>query len=335
MIIVLMATMLSMVALSKNMIDQKKPVFSEDVLKAIEKVKHAIEDPNKNRGYEAEKLEMQYKKYDDAVRKLGRLVTSEHAIIIQNLKEIEINQAIAVMAYNVTTKPEQLAELFRYYNTEGVIILDLDEEEKKAIVSLPDEFKPWNDPSIEIHGGPDPAPLNPKHCVEKYRSAWEYLMLAPKNKKVKFINYGDESYSLNAMRVINNLHSTSLLSYAFSITYNSPLFDSYFDDLALLDITYFATAQSLEYILGGLAECTQRKARKFKKNIPEKLILAMSGSFNSSGKIKRDPQKWKEVITAYPKDNLPQWQKDFLNDVLKAIDKQEKIETERKTEKKK
>ncbi len=288
-------------------------VLSEKAKKALRKVKDTIEAPYQNRGYKLKELNIQYQQYNDAIEKLGRVITIEQTKSIQKQKELTLDQALVVMAYNVTNNPELLKELFEYYKRP--------------------EYEPGEPQPHVIR----PKRLNRKHCKEKYRSCWEYLILAPQNEQVSFMNSRGGGHFSKALHRIHQIHTVPLLDYIFSVKINSQTFDRYFDSRILFMIGRFPTDASLSYLLEGLALCRDDKTGDFIKRSArtyyEILVIAMSGANNARAEIKVDRERWKEVILEYPKDDLPQWQKNFLDDVLKAIDEQEKIESERKTEK--
>ncbi len=286
-------------------------VLSEKAQKALKTVKEVIEVPYQSIGYEFKKMETQYKQYKDAVEALGLLITAEQVNSIQERKELTLDQALAVMAYNVTNCPESLEELLEYY--------------KRPI------YKGRFRPRVIL-----PAELDIKHWQDKYRSSWEYLLLAPQAKHVRFIN-SRGGHFVNALYMTNNIHTVPILDYLFSVKVNSRTYDKVDDSVILFMIGRFPTGISLNYLLRGLDRCRDdvngEFFKRYRKSYPEKIIIIMSGANNHWAKIKVDRLKWKEVILEYPKDDLPRWQKDFLNDVLNAIDEQEKIESERKTEK--
>ena len=162
--------------------------LSEEEKKALKELKAAIEAPYKNKGsYNIKKLASQYKQYKDAVEVLGKLITKEQAASINKMEEISLEYALAKMAYNVTNNPKLLKELFEFYK----------EVPSNMHVSLP-------------------PPLEDKHCIEKYRSSWEYLFLAPLgDKRVNFMN--NDNFFLDALYWTNNIHSVPVLYYNFRL----------------------------------------------------------------------------------------------------------------------
>ena len=280
--------------------------LSEESKKALKKLKEAIESPYKNKDiYDVKKLASQYKKYKYSVEKLGKLITKEQAASINKMEEISLDYALAAMAYNVTADPRILEELFEFYKENN--------------------GPPYKHVSL-------PPPLEDMHCIEKYHSAWKYLFLAPLgDKRVRFI----EDLFTDALFISNNIHSVPILYYNFTLNKAWSGFKCSAHGTMLFSISGFPSPTSLNYLLKGLSLCRDGSTGTFLKanysgTYKQVIVIIMSGANNQGAKIKHDTTKWKTVISEYPKDNLPAWQKEFLDQVLEAIEKQKKIDAQNK-----
>lgn len=142
---------------------------------------------------------------------------------------------------------------------------------------------------------------------------------------------------------MNEQKSLPLISYYLSSKKNSNSYSiSDFSFLAVFKM--FPSKNSLDCILDGLSLCAENNqkfvTRKKELKYPDVYIGMLSGLNNKPIDKERkvrirheessyryipkniDRLKWKEVILSYLKNDLPQWQKNFLDDVLEAIDEQ-------------
>jgi hypothetical protein len=294
--------------------------FSEEVLKAIDVLKQAIEAPYQNdKKNDYPKLEVQYNDYSEAVKKLGTLITGDQAKKLSLLSEPDLNQVLALMSHNITNYSEKLKELFSYY--------------KKG-----------------DHARSFTPVLRVKHINKTFRSSWEYLLLSPPNKTVANFN-SEELKIVRALFAIESRCSLPILDFYLKNKFVSKSFDYEEDYFLFPMLTYFPSAESLHYLLSWLEFCLSMNNGAFPKKQAKsyrlRLIKSLSNCYETPEGIERrnsnfnslvpyilavrgvshlERQKWKEVILAYPKVDLPQWQKEFLDDVLKAIDEQEKKE---------
>ena len=292
-LIITMFIMINIINLSAEDSEQ----LDKDILKAIDHIKAAIEAPYKNKSkYDHSKLEIQYMKYEKACTELGHLVSKSQINRIRSKKEIRLEEAIMTIAYDFVNKPELVKNILDYYK------LSLPPRE-----SLPRLLR--------------------EHYKSDYLSAWQYILLAPPIRQIASINKRGGGYPLNALFMINDIHSSPVLNYIFIVKFSSIMFNSYVDSRLVRMTARFPSLQSLNYLLTALNACEKSNWRFSTNLIQQKLIVTMSGKNNSWSQIKVDKKKWRDVILAYPKGELLQWQKEFLDDVLKAIDEQEKKET--------
>ena len=311
------------VKLDKTVTETKteQTVLAKEAQKAIKKIQETIEAPyqNKAESTRAQKEE-QYNQYKEAIDQLGKLITAEQASVIQKKDEVTLEEELAAMAYSVTNSPKILEELIKIYRTRGDngvqrgTLSPKQSEEERKIYRIPTM------PNL----GDVPVHLEDIHCVEKYRHAWEYLLLAPRCELIHDRWTRDDPVS--ALRRIANIATVPLCDYFFTIRINSTDYRSQ-DARILYLICNSPKESSLNYLLKGLALCRVDKSGKYTFDYFKNASGCMS--------IEKHRDKWKTVIVDYPKDKLPAWQKEFLDQVLVNMEKQKVIDAKEKLQKEK
>jgi hypothetical protein len=305
-------------------------MLSEEILNGVKDVKSIVEKSAKEiiaSGWQ-ERCEKEYREYHEAVLKLAKLVSPELVKEINAQKEIDINQAIVVMSWNIAKEPERLEELLEYYRFHP-------EDWMMKVESLmtPEKFAEYKkqNPNFktEVYVEPhirEPRDLEERHCIETYRHAWEFLLLAPKKEDVGFLFTTYMGHPISALDKIFEVKSSAIMAYIYDVTmvdnkYTSSRYRRKYSCLAFV-LKRYMNKNSLHYYL-----LSNRVNKKENKLMLRAFGLRKPLKTETSAELRFERQKWKKVILAYPKDDLPQWQKEFLDDVLKAIDKQEKKET--------
>jgi len=306
-------------------------MLSEEILNGVKDVKSIVEKSAKEiiaSGWQ-ERCEKEYREYHEAVLKLAKLVSPELVKEINAQKEIDINQAIVVMSWNIAKEPERLEELLEYYRFHP-------EDWMMKVESLmtPEKFAEYKkqNPNFktEVYVEPhirEPRDLEERHCIEAYRHAWEFLLLAPQKEEVSFIFSYGVGHPIAALRLIKNSHLSSLFFYTSVKVTRVESRDMRKFSRLFIALCKYPSVKTLNYILLGLEHHKGNQTIDYLDNIVDDYKTILSTKGFKWQKEKRSPQKWKEVILAYPKEDLPEWQKKFLDDVLKAIDEQEKKET--------
>ena len=267
-----------------------------------EKVDHLKSVIEYSAEYSSTDKEKEYKNYHVAVVELAKSTSSELVQQIIERTKININDALIVMAHNIANKPELLNEILEFYKKPSY----------KNKAYTPKVIRPRR--------------LKDEHCTEKYSHAWTFLLFAPQNEKVRFLFSSGVGLPISALRSIYNPHLINVFFYAsVQVNHTNLKLRNMFSKL-FTSLSRYPSNSTMNFLLEGISFFDKDNTTNYIGDSRKTFLDILSTKGHKWQKNKRNPQKWKEVILAYPKGDLPQWQKDFLDDVLKAIDEQEKKE---------
>lgn len=238
-----------------------------------------------------------FREYRQEVAKLGQAVNEELAAKISAKADLTLDEALALMAFRIEQKPELLDEVIN-----------------KALAKDP--------LSIPNRGGSHPVALTDEFAQEKYRSSWEFLLLAPWTKQVKWMN--KRSHFFIALLRIKNWQSMPLLDYELELRIKHNIYQKDREAFASSFLTYFASNHALDYMLLQLARFRMPNGEFelvgsfFDARTYFIYMIAHRGFFKVNPRIK--PQAWKKVVEDYNREGLEDWQVDFLEKMLEIID---------------
>ena len=301
---------------------ENRKIYSldNDTITKLEKLKGVIKE-NVKKGKDGN--EENYDDYKNTVLMLGESIDEKEKEFIEKLDlkyPTGIDRQLLIMSFNIFKDQQLLTELVEYFQK-----------------TTPRGLTP---------------PMRLFQTKRKYQYIWQYILLAPHSKIIRRVNslHYSKGNAYYALREMNSNYSVPIIYYYLNLSLSLNIYKKeIFSFLVLLKNT--PSQSSLSYILKGLQ--SSKNSTLIQKNSEDLglFINVLSGGTNSRSVSKKrkwhnrllkrfgerwlegpyhplpintDYLKWKEVILAYPKGDLPQWQKEFLDDVLKAIDKQEK-----------
>jgi hypothetical protein len=156
----------------------------------------------------------------------------------------------------------------------------------------------------------------PKHATEKYRLAWEYLMIAPSDG-------GAPQADIRVTQALEAIHNeASLTTYrlAFAISSDPKLTDPEYtrneQQLWLGSLGVFQDSAALRTILDCMTMAQNQMAHQEKYWDPSQYVReeVMGQMYQPAANA-----RWKAVIAALPKADLTPQQTAFLNTVLARI----------------
>jgi hypothetical protein len=168
-----------------------------------------------------------------------------------------------------------------------------------------------------------PEELRAEHATEKYREAWEYLLLAPPSREVDFMH----TRILDALERIANAKSTPALAAAFqriSAKEGRAAPASQARILGILAQLY--DAQAFEGMLACLSFAEDHAGggpvpAYGKDTLRQIALRAFVVDADNVGKAECDKkqikmvQRWRSILEGYDKPDMPQRSREFLNEI--------------------
>jgi len=229
----------------------------------------------------------------DAMDQMAAQMTPELAEQLAPLEGRDIRTKLALIAWDRRRHPEIYQELdTRYLRSVGGL------------------------PGGHVQQSPG---VSPEHATEKYRLAWEYLLLTPVTGRPSDLW---NLRVLDALDEIKDNASLLTLKQALAAT-TAPGMRSdqnrNWQQTLLGEMAVWQNAQGLQAILDSMALIQQQQAHASKgdqiwdvaKDVRENDLAPM---FNP-----KENAKWRDIIAAFPKAGLTAYQKSFLTSVLAAI----------------
>jgi hypothetical protein len=173
-----------------------------------------------------------------------------------------------------------------------------------------------------------PVPLDAKHVTEKYRPAWEALLLAPPSDEIDFMQ---RRFTItDALAMIGDRQSLPVLEVAFSaaspegvhVGEGSRALERQFRILET--INRFATEEALQAMLRCLSRAEATAGGPLPRISGRDLREWTLWFLRDEGNYK-NRDKWRRVLSEFPTNNLPASQRELVERAAK--DRPDQIKT--------
>ncbi len=174
----------------------------------------------------------------------------------------------------------------------------------------------WHGTRVEQPQVLRPAPLQATHLTEKYRPAWEALLLAPPSVAIEFMSL--RAIITEAISRIGNEQSIPVLELAFFFTCEAGVVATERSGAAtrrlqiLVCLNQTTTRESLEVMFRCLARAEAASAGQLPKDAYGRDLRDWIVRFLTDQDNYRTKERWSQVLKTFPKDNLPANQRELL-----------------------